>query len=244
MSPCLRALPILHKPASDITRIGPYAARLYASDSSPTSQLSCDNVRIVVHPRMLPCQFYTKARPQTRHASVHYPPAIPWISHIDVSTAVRRPATKSEKSRMEPYPPKTVAVVWECGVSETRAREQLLLDAKLCMQMSAETLGSKVNLTFLVDARFSQSASMFKVRMGRSNIWFTGLPSLSLVISICPTRYTWRLAGFMLQQTFPNPLPLLDVSWEWDDVFFLEWRDDALKALIVRLDGYKIDAVL
>jgi hypothetical protein len=75
--------------------------------------------------------------------------------------------------------------------------------------------------------------------MGRSNIWFTGLPSLSLVISICPTRYTWRLAGFMLQQTFPDPLPLLDVSWEWDDVFFLEWRDDALKAL--RLDGYKID---
>jgi hypothetical protein len=37
------------------------------------------------------------------------------------------------------------------------------------------------------------------------------------------------------------PLPLLDVtvSWEWDDVFLLEWRDDALKAL--RLDGYKID---
>jgi hypothetical protein len=55
MSPCLRALPILHKPAS-IPRIGPYAARLYASDSSPTSQLSCDNVRIVVHPRMLCCE--------------------------------------------------------------------------------------------------------------------------------------------------------------------------------------------
>jgi hypothetical protein len=46
------------------------------------------------------------------------------------------------------------AVVWECGVSETRAREQLLLDAKLCMQMSAETLGSKVPISMEIAVHY------------------------------------------------------------------------------------------
>lgn len=45
------------------------------------------------------------------------------------------------------------AVVWECGVSETRAREQLL-DAKLCMQMSAETLGSKVPISMEIAVHY------------------------------------------------------------------------------------------